>query len=111
MNPDNVKIKIANLTLEEKYPEYGKDGKRLILEVSKIYPGKVVESIRGDTAKQGSYKSKCLVKARRSFVYYNNTGGQSYQKREIKSLGPEREAWIDSKRKRNRGAAGIHSRR
>ena len=33
MNPDNVKIKIANLTLEQKYPEYGKYDKRLILEV------------------------------------------------------------------------------
>ena len=35
MNPDYAKITLANLTLEEKYPEYGKDGKRLILEVSK----------------------------------------------------------------------------
>ena len=43
MNPDNVKIKIANLTLEQKYPECGKYDKHLILEVSKKkYPGKVV---------------------------------------------------------------------
>ena len=39
----NKKITLANLTLEQKYPEYGKNNKSLILEVSKgKYPGKVV---------------------------------------------------------------------
>ena len=42
MNPDSTKIELPNMTLEQNYPEYGKNGKRLILEVSKEKcPGKV----------------------------------------------------------------------
>ena len=36
-NPDSAKIEIPNMTLEKNFPEYVKDGKRLILEVSKKY--------------------------------------------------------------------------
>ena len=43
-NSDSLKIELANQTLTQKYPEYGKDGKFLTLEVSKDkkYLGKVV---------------------------------------------------------------------
>ena len=40
---DFLKIQVANETLSQKYPKYGKDGKILSLELSKTkYPGKVV---------------------------------------------------------------------
>ena len=39
---DSVKIQLANETLTQKYPNYGKDGNVLTLKVSKKYPGKVV---------------------------------------------------------------------
>ena len=85
MNPDNVKIKIANLTLEEKYPEYGKDGKRLILEVSKKYPGKVV--VIGPRGGQIP-----LFKA-------DGTINPKLPKTDMKILGPEREILIAQKEK------------
>ena len=83
MNPDNVKIKIANLTLEEKYPEYGKDGKRLILEVSKKYPGKVV-----------------VIGPRGGQIPLFKTDGTinpKLPKTDMKILGPEREVLIAQK--------------
>ena len=40
---DPLKIQVANETLSKKYPNYGKDGTILTLELSKTkYPGKVV---------------------------------------------------------------------
>ena len=85
MNPDNVKIKIANLTLEQKYPEYGKDGKRLILEVSKKYPGKVV--VIGPRGGQIP-----LFKA-------DGTINPKLPKTDMETLGPEREILIAQKEK------------
>ena len=86
MNPDNVKIKIANLTLEQKYPEYGKDGKRLILEVSKgKYPGKVV--VIGPRGGQIP-----LFKA-------DGTINPKLPKTDMEILGPEREILIVQKEK------------
>ena len=86
MNPDNVKIKIANLTLEQKYPEYGKDGKRLILEVSKgKYPGKVVViGPRGGEIP--------LFKA-------DGTINPKLPKTDMETLGPERDTLIVQKEK------------
>ena len=85
MNPDYAKITLANLTLEEKYPEYGKDGKRLILEVSKKYPGKVV--VIGPRGGQIP-----LFKA-------DGTINPKLAKTDMKILGPEREAWMAQKEK------------
>ena len=85
INPDNVKIKIANLTLEQKYPEYGKDGKRLILQVSKKYPDKVV--VIGPSGGQ-----TLLFKA-------DGTINPKLSKTDMKTLGPDREAWMAQKEK------------
>ena len=86
MNPDNVKIKIENLTLEEKYPEYGKDGKRLILVVSEgKYPGKVV--VIGPRGGQIP-----LFKA-------DGTINPKLSKTDMQTLGPEREILIVQKEK------------
>ena len=81
MNPDNVKIKIAYLTLEQKYPEYGKDGKRLILAVSKKkYPGKVVVI--------GPRGGEILLFKK------DGTINLKLPKADLETLGPGREAWI-----------------
>ena len=87
MNPDNVKIKIANLTLEQKYPEYGKDGKRLILEVSKKkYPGRVVVI--------GPRGGETLL-----FKTDGRTINPKLAKTDMETLGPEREILIAQKDK------------
>lgn len=45
----SIKIEVANRTLMEKYPEYGKDGKFLVLEVSEKGEGVVVKPNGGKT--------------------------------------------------------------
>ena len=87
MNPDNVKIRIANITLEQKYPDYGKDGKRLILVISKDkYPGKVI--VIGPGGGQTP-----LFKAD------GTTINPKLSKIDMKTLGPEREILIVQKDK------------
>ena len=99
MNPDNVKLKIANLTLEQKYPEYGKDGKYLILQVSKDkYPDKVV--VIGPSGGQTP-----LFKA-------DGTINPKLSKTDMKTLGPEREILIAQKEKEiEELQESVHSRR
>ena len=84
----NQKITLANLTLEQKYPEYGKNNKSLILEVSKgKYPGKVV-----------------VIGPRGGQIPLFKADGRTINppklpKTDMETLGPEREAWIAQKDK------------
>ena len=84
MNPDFAKIASANFTLEQQYPEYGKNNKRLILVVcKKKYPGKVV------VIGPGGGETPLFAK--------DGAINQKLSKRDMKTLGQERDVLIVQK--------------
>lgn len=81
-NTDSLRIRTANETLKQSYPDYGENGKFLTLEVSqKKYPGKVV--VRGPKGGETT-----LFKAD------GVTLNPKISKTDMKTLGPERAVLI-----------------
>ena len=82
-------LKLANTTLEQKYPDYGKDGKLLTLQLSKTkYPGKVfVIGPRGGGTPL--------------FKEDNQTINPKLPKSVTETLGPERQVIDSAKRRRD----------
>ena len=82
---DSLKIQVANETLSQKYPNYGKDGNLLTLKVSKTkYPEKIV--VIGPRGGETP-----LFKAD------NETINPKLPKTITKTLGPERQVLIQQK--------------